>query len=141
MAKKNISSKAYHIYSKLGNLKFPKLPEDYFCYRTLRKWTKFQNGNIYQGEIDELGHADGRGIWLLQGQGLFVGHNKKGNAHGERLGIEPDGRLWHGCFIEGNQDGKFIWTYPDGKSRAEIWENGTFKNFEIIFDKPYVKND
>lgn len=107
-------------------------PEDYCNFREFRKWTKFNNGNIYQGEVDILGHADGRGIWLLNGQGIFVGHNKKGNAHGWRIGIEPDGRIWTGNFVDGCQHGRFTWYYLDGKKRVEIWQDGVFKQFEVL---------
>jgi len=67
---------------------------------------------------------DGRGIFVVAKQRLFVGHWKKGEAHGPFTMIFPDGAMQKGSYRNGEYHGKVTLTLPDGSEQQFKYEDG-----------------
>ena len=59
--------------------------------RRITRWVRYTKENyLYQGEMDLYGNRDGRGVTILPGKGLFVGHYLNGKCFGEMMGFMSD---------------------------------------------------
>jgi len=75
-------------FKRMGQPAFPRPPVDGYknANRRFVAWRKDPGyaDRYYQGELDETGKPDGRGVSIKVGRCLRIGHYKKGEMHGQQ---------------------------------------------------------
>ena len=120
--------------------KFEDPPVDYpLKERQFMPWTlaAHTKSHWYQGEIDEQGQADGRGIELAGGS-IYIGHRKNGEQHGNITWIYHNGKKEVGTWKEDQRHGQFMLTYPighlthkAGAIETQFWQNDNLVQTDI----------
>lgn len=97
-----------------GKFFFPCGPQDGYLPPNPRfsAWTKltFENSrqHIYQGELNQEGQKDGRGVTIVPGVLLDIGYYKNGQMHGQILSFRKDGSKYLFMYKEGLRHGKCV---------------------------------
>ena len=74
----------------------------------------YDNGDKYEGEVDEHGKRNGRGVLLKLAAGIFYeGYFINGKANGRGRSILKDGDLVDGEFRDGQRHGFGLWLMPN----------------------------
>ena len=79
-----------------------------------KKTIRFDNGDIYEGEVNEDGRPCGNGIYTWPDGERYEGEWKDGERNGQGTQLLPDGRRYEGEWKDDARNGQGIFTWPDG---------------------------
>ena len=85
------------------------------------------NGDIYVGEFKN-DQAEGSGTLLTAQGASYQGPFQAGKPHGEGVFTAPGGDVTPRRVVDGELDGKLIYTLRNGGAREETWEEGNWVN-------------
>ena len=132
------------IHAQLEPFDFESSPPNDNVVRVKRPLTTFENGEQYEGDWDELGRKDGKGILFSTDGIIYQGYWKEDKRNGRgRLILEngeihvgewknyeqygkhhyETGGIYEGQYHDGKMHGHGVFTQPDGQQY-----NGQYKN-------------
>ena len=97
---------------KLGSYDYKPFPLPDHVNRTFKR-VKYQNGSRYEGELNEQGIPDGRGIGLLHSGNLYEGYFKDGEFNGRGRLITKSGELIDGEWKDSLKHGFCLYVWPN----------------------------
>ena len=86
------------------------LPNIRLSYKAFVGWTRFRNGNLYTGEVDEKGNPHGVGIVIVHNESISYSTFDHSLMNGETLGIYFDGVREQGFQERGLRHGKHVFS-------------------------------
>ena len=86
---------------------------------------RFDNGDIYEGEVDEDGRPFGNGIYTWTDGERYEGEWRDGVRNGQGTQILPDGRRYEGEWKDDTRNGWGVFTWPDGGRYEGEWKDGS----------------
>ena len=133
------SGKAYveKVRADLEPFKY-EISNPYTSNKVTKPEQKLENGITYEGEWNEDGKRDGRGMQHWPDGSVYEGYWKDGMAHGKGRLIHTDGVIQDGDWVADKAHGFGIYIHADGSkyegewfedkqhgSGKEIWPDGT----------------
>jgi len=86
----------------------------------------YENGDRYEGQLNEKNERHGRGIYSTKNGDLYIGDYKNGLRHGKGLYTMKDGTRYEGMFQNGRPNGEGTYVFENGDIYA-----GQFKDDEF----------
>lgn len=77
----------------------------------------------YEGETDEKGFKDGRGVQTWPDGTVYEGHWKNGKANGRGRLIHAEGDVQEVDWVDGKADGKGYYLHADGSKYEGGWKD------------------
>ena len=78
-----------------------------------KKTIRFDNGDIYEGEVDENGYRCGKGIYTFADGRRYEGEWKEDKRNGQGIYTSPNGSRFEGEYKDDHPD-KGTFTFSDG---------------------------
>ena len=82
-------------HNELGPFNYEPFPAPDHINRTFKR-INYDDGRIYEGEVDELGRQDGRGVKLVPSEYFYEGYFICDKRNGRGREIEVDGSNYYG---------------------------------------------
>lgn len=79
------------------------------------------NGNEYEGEWDEEGNKDGRGVQYWVDGSIYEGYWADNMANGEGRLIHADGDIYEGLWVNDKAQGFGVYSHSDGAKYEGHW--------------------
>ena len=92
------------MYSHHGPFTFDPLPPPDHIHRSIVRKNE-DNGGRFEGEVDEKGLPDGRGVRFVPSEYFYEGYFIDGKPNGRGRKIYDDGELDDGEFLDGKLHG------------------------------------
>ena len=82
--------------------------------RTTKPKQKLENGIEYEGEWDDAGKKDGRGVQVWADGSIYEGYWRNGMANGKGRLIHADGDIQDGDWVDDKAHGFGLYIHADG---------------------------
>ena len=102
------------VRKRLGPFNYEPSPPPDNVVRVQRPLTTLDSGPQYEGEWDELGRLDGKGILLWPDGSLYEGYFKAGKLNGRGRLIHADGSVYTGEWKDDKAHGYGTIEHADG---------------------------
>ena len=86
-------------------------------------YTKLSDGSIYDGELNNIGHPEGKGVMFYSDGGISEGSWRNGLLHGQGRRISPQGDVYAGQWDSGKMQGQGKICYASSNSYEGGWIN------------------
>lgn len=83
----------------------------------------YPNGDFYAGTLAD-GKREGKGIWVINGVGIYEGEFSCDLAHGQGVFTWGDGLKYSGSWKNGVQHGNGVEMGGEGGEKEGEWDNG-----------------
>ena len=107
--------------------------------RKFETWkARDKNSDFYQGEVNEKGLRDGKGIYIKPGVCVGIGYMLADKLHGKFIWFFADGNKVSGTWKHGKTHGLLKTVGANGKNPVtEVWKDGSYVG--IVEPKKHIK--
>jgi len=111
------------IRKELATFDYEPAPADYNSIQRVEEEKKtLDNGAQYEGEWDQQGKKDGKGVQIWVDGSLYEGYWKNDKANGRGRLIHADGDVYNGEWKDDKAHGDGVYNHTDGAKYEGQWQ-------------------